>query len=69
MVDQTGLRDAYDFNLSFCPQLPPNATAGDQDNRPSIFDAMRDQLGLDLIPKRGPVEYVVVNHIDKPTSN
>jgi uncharacterized protein (TIGR03435 family) len=69
VVDQTGLTGAYDFTLSFRPQLPPDATTDEQDNRPTIFDALRDELGLELIPKKGPVEYLVIDHIERPSEN
>ena len=69
VVDQTGLTGAYDFTLFFRPQLPPDATTDEQDNRPTIFDALRDELGLELIPKKGPVEYLVIDHIERPSEN
>ena len=35
----------------------------------SIFAAVQDQLGLKLESKKGPVEIVVVDHVDKPSDN
>jgi uncharacterized protein (TIGR03435 family) len=37
--------------------------------RPSLFDAVRSQLGLKLEATKGPVEYYVVEHIEKPAGN
>jgi len=73
VIDQTGLSGAYDFKLSFRPQLAPNASmdanSSEQDNRPSIFDALKDQLGLVLTPQKGPVEILVIDSIEKPSEN
>jgi uncharacterized protein (TIGR03435 family) len=55
--------------LSFRPQLSPDASDDGQDDRPSIFNALKDQLGLELIPKEGPVDCLVVERLDKPTAN
>jgi len=37
----------------------------EQDNRPSIFDALKDQLGLVLTPRKGPVETLVIDSVEK----
>jgi uncharacterized protein (TIGR03435 family) len=73
VVDKTGLSATYDFKLSFRPQLPPDASTEGQspelDSLPSIFQAVRDQLGLELEPQKGPVETLVIDHIEKPSEN
>ncbi len=72
-IDKTGLTGNYDFTLSFAPELPPdfpkeNLPPGFLD-RPSIFDALRQQLGLKLEAQKGPVEYYVIDHVEKPAAN
>ena len=73
VVDRTGLTGTYDFKLSFRPQLPPGASGegaeSDVRNLPTIFEALREQLGLELVPQRGPVETLVVDHIEQPSAN
>lgn len=73
VVDQTGLTGNYDFVLSYRPILPPDAPAdalpAEQRDLPTLFDALRTQLGLRLTATRGPVDHLVIDHIDKPTSN
>jgi uncharacterized protein (TIGR03435 family) len=73
VVDKTGLAGTYDFKLSFRPQLPPDAsTAGmspELENLPSIFDAVKDQLDIELVPQKGPVEILVIDHAEKPSEN
>jgi uncharacterized protein (TIGR03435 family) len=76
--DQTGLKGNYDFTLHFTPEdarmdaSEPggggNASLADNSGT-SIFAAVQDQLGLKLESKKGPVEVVVVDHVDKPSDN
>jgi len=73
VIDKTGLDKNYDFTLSFAPELPPdvpkeNLPPGLLD-RPTLFDALKDQLGLKLQAEPGPVDYYVIDHIDKPSEN
>jgi uncharacterized protein (TIGR03435 family) len=71
VVDRTGLAGTYDFTLTAAPQ--PALTPGDSDppvsNGPSLFSAVQQQLGLKLAPAKVPVEYVVVDHIERPSDN
>jgi uncharacterized protein (TIGR03435 family) len=43
---------------------PPLVPSG-----PSLFSALQDQLGLKLKPTKGPVETLVIEHIERPTDN
>jgi uncharacterized protein (TIGR03435 family) len=73
VIDKTGLRNSYDFTLKFAPLLAPGASKDglppELQELPSIFDALRDQLGLKLEPTRGPVDYYMIDHIDRPSPN
>jgi uncharacterized protein (TIGR03435 family) len=73
VVDLTGLDKNYDFTLSFAPVLPPDVSREDLPqelrDRPSIFDAVTEQLGLKLQAQRGPVEHYVIDHVEKPSEN
>jgi bla regulator protein blaR1 len=52
------------------PQLPRGAAFPKPDpNGPSLQDALQDQLGLKLESTKGPVDTVVIDHIEKPTPN
>jgi uncharacterized protein (TIGR03435 family) len=71
VVDKAGLNGIYDFKLSFRPELSPeaDATSSELGNLPTIFNAAKDQLGLQLIPQSGPVSTLVIDHVDKPSEN
>jgi uncharacterized protein (TIGR03435 family) len=72
--DRTGLTGNYDVTLEFTPDqsmlppggLPPGMPSPPSDG-PSLFTALREQLGLKLDAARGPVEIVVIDHIEPPT--
>ena len=73
VIDETGLDENYDFTLTFRPELPvnypiENLPPGFLDH-PTIFDALKQQLGLRLEPQKGPVEYFVIDHVDRPSEN
>jgi uncharacterized protein (TIGR03435 family) len=73
VIDKTGLDKHYDFNLSFAPELPPNFPRENLPpgflDRPNLFDALKQQLGLKLEPQKGPVEYYVIDNVQKPAAN
>ena len=78
VVDNTGLKGNYDFTLHWTPdQSTPtlNGPGGGSDSTtssesgPSIFTAIQEQLGLKLESQKGPVEILVIDHIEKPSEN
>lgn len=67
VVDRTGLAGRFSIHLDFAPTKGP---ASEQpSDRPSIFSALQEQLGLKLEPARGPRPLLVIDHIEKPTDN
>jgi len=78
VVDQTGLGGTYDFTLRWTRErltagAPQSDRAGDtlppERESPALFTSLSEQLGLRLISTKGPVEVVVVDHIEKPSEN
>ncbi|HJT87554.1 MAG TPA: TIGR03435 family protein, partial [Bryobacteraceae bacterium] len=78
VLDKTGLTGTYDFDLTYTPDpgqflLPPPPGAPPlpniDPNGPSLFTALQEQLGLKLQPQKGPVEMMVIDHIEHPSEN
>ena len=75
VVDRTGLEGKFAFTLEWTPDpgqpmglLGPSPASAD-DSGPSIFTALQEQLGLKLEPQKGPVEILVIDHVEKPSEN
>ena len=66
VVDKTGLPDKYDFTLKFSPDDAPPSPDSDA---PSIFTAIQEQLGLKLESSKGPVQVLVIDHVEMPSEN
>jgi uncharacterized protein (TIGR03435 family) len=62
VVDETGLTGLYDLNLDF------NVDESKSFEGPTIFDAVQ-RVGLRLEARKGPVEVVVIDHVEKPSEN
>jgi uncharacterized protein (TIGR03435 family) len=70
VVDRTGLAGSYDVNLEWAPYDPDAAVAADAPERPDIFRALEEQLGLRLEMAKTPIDVLVVDHAVKvPLSN
>jgi uncharacterized protein (TIGR03435 family) len=77
VVDKTGLPGHYDVEFHYVPEVPAGVrldpTAWHLRSRrrmaPDIFNALRDQLGLRLEEGKGPVEYLGIEHVEKPSEN
>jgi bla regulator protein blaR1 len=80
VVDRTGLTGKYDLYLKWTPDRILQRVAGTpadepirvngveiDRNGPSIFTALQEQLGLKLESGRGPVEALVIDHIERPS--
>jgi uncharacterized protein (TIGR03435 family) len=76
VIDRTNLKGGYDFVLNFTRELPPGIPEGAKINGEpidtsgaNIFEALRQQLGLKLEAQKGPVETMVIDHVEKPAEN
>jgi len=74
--DKTGLTGTYDFTLQLgdqghdSPASGPDATpSADAPTGPSIFTALQEQLGLKLDAEKGPVQVLVIDHMEQPAAN
>jgi len=74
MTDATGLTGKYDYTIFWSMTATTAARRGtqtlDDSDGPSIFDAVQDQLGLKIEKRKGPLQILVVDHVEKkPTEN
>ncbi len=63
----TGLKGSFNFSLEFADPRDPRAAK--DDSRPDLFGAVQEQLGLRLQASRGPVEVLVIDHVERPSAN
>jgi uncharacterized protein (TIGR03435 family) len=70
VIDKTGLTGTYDFALAAPPlSLPPVLQqAVDDAGVPTLQEGLK-QLGLALVPSKGPVDEIVIDHIERPDTN
>ena len=66
VVDRTGLTGTYDFQLRFARENLQSPATADSDF-PTVFTALQEQLGLKLESQRGPVEFLVIDSVERPT--
>jgi uncharacterized protein (TIGR03435 family) len=79
VIDKTGITNYFEIHLRFspgdsAPARPPAADPGSPaaitvPDAPDIFQAIQEQLGLRLVPAKGPVDLLVIDHIEKPSEN
>jgi uncharacterized protein (TIGR03435 family) len=64
VFDKTGIAGAFDIHLRYAQEDDHASTA------PSLFTAIQETTGLKLESSKGPVEVLVIDHIEKvPTEN
>ena len=79
VIDKTGITDQFEIHLRFSPDdaAAPRPAGADPDataelrapDAPGIFQAVQEQLGLKLAPAKGPVDVLVIDHIERPSEN
>jgi uncharacterized protein (TIGR03435 family) len=72
ILDRTGLGGNFDLNLEFAPNQVAGASgssASADSDRPSMFIALQEQLGLKLESATMPVAVLVIDQIERPTAN
>jgi len=79
VIDKTGLTGKYEFELKWDPtgnsaaQIRSTQTAeiplASDSDIPSLFTALKEQLGLRLESGKGPVEILVIDRAERPSKN
>ncbi len=67
VVDQTGLKGGYDFWVEWTPEDTSEVNNGETGG--TFREALKHQLGLKLEPAKGPVQVLVIDHVEQPTTN
>ena len=73
VVDWTGLSGRFDFSLTWTPE-PKNPSPLGAETPPdpggtTLFEAVKEQLGLKLEPAKAPVQFLVIDHVEQPSPN
>ena len=63
VLDRTEIKGFFDITLRSA------ASAILDDDGPSLFALVEEQLGLKLVPAKAPVEVLVIDHVEKPSEN
>jgi uncharacterized protein (TIGR03435 family) len=69
VVDQTGLSGRFDFTIEWLFEsavVAPFRVEPDLPG-PAFLDAVRKQLGLKLESTKGPIQFIVIDSVEKPT--
>ena len=72
VLNETGLRGNFDFTLQYRPDAPIALNGGNMtfdDNAPTFLEALKDQLGMKLKAETGPLQTIVVDHIEELSAN
>lgn len=70
IIDKTGLIGRYDFTLEYALEPPSGRTDSNAAPIDDVFNAVKEQLGLQLISKKLPFQVVVIDSFSKtPAGN
>jgi uncharacterized protein (TIGR03435 family) len=73
VADRTGLTGTFDIDLHWLPDNPPVGPQPDtpppSPGDPPLVTALQEQLGLKLQSTTGPVDVLVIDHVEHPTEN
>lgn len=75
VIDKTGLTGTHSIQLEYSAgqadrdeMIARGGTPADP-TAPEIFTAIQEQLGLKLVPDKGPGDFLVIDHIEEPSPN
>lgn len=63
VMDKTGLTGLYSFKLDWANDMTASGEL------PPLAVALQEQLGLKLEAAKGPAEFIVVDHVERPSAN
>jgi uncharacterized protein (TIGR03435 family) len=68
VINRTGFTETFNLRLEFAPNKAP-VEGFRPASGPSISTALQEQLGLRLQSAKGPVEMLVIDHVERPSEN
>lgn len=80
VIDKTGISGEFQIHITYAMDTPtvpspdgagprPSDSAAATDLRPDVFTALQQQLGLKLESAKGPVQVLIIDHVEKPSEN
>ena len=69
VVDETGLTGKFDFTIEFTPQPDDPAGVRPDFEGTTLVQAVKEQLGLKLVPQKGSVDVIIIDCLERPTEN
>jgi uncharacterized protein (TIGR03435 family) len=66
ILDETGFKAPFDVNLQWRPEGVTDPAFAD---RPTLFIALEEQLGLKLESGKASIDVLVIDHIERPSEN
>ncbi len=73
LIDQPGITGTIDYQVEF-PFQPGLAASPDANEPPpdlgtALMEALREQLGLKLVPAKAELRVLVIDHVERPSEN
>ena len=69
VINKTGLAGSFDIHLEYVRGSGKVANTASDADGPSLFTAVQEQLGLKFVADKGPVEVLVIDHVERPSEN
>ncbi len=73
LIDQTGLTGNYDFSIEWSPASSRVAVtdsgAAPADEAPTFLEALHEQLGMKIVSTHSPLEFLILDHVERPSEN
>jgi uncharacterized protein (TIGR03435 family) len=68
VVDHTGLTGTYDWVMEFIDEREGHVVPPDAEGL-NFAQALEKQLGMKLVSTKAPFQFLVVDHVERPTGN
>jgi uncharacterized protein (TIGR03435 family) len=69
IVDETGMTGHFEFTIAISTSVLHGGPASPDDDRPGAVRLAIQTLGFRLVPKREPLDVIVIDHLEKPSAN